>query len=429
MSSTKPKENIIGLFAGLLIYRLTLRCYALCITLAAPFNKKAALWAKGRKKWQQNLSQSLDSCNKKGSLIWIHCASLGEFEQGRPLIEALRIKHPNHLILLSFFSPSGFESKKNYDKADIVCYLPIDNPINAKKWVELFNPSIAIFVKYEFWYDYLSALKSRKIPIYLVSGIFRPNQAFFKSWGSVFRKMLGFYTKLFVQNEDSLLLLDSIGIQNVEICGDTRVDRVLQIKEEKTVYSVLENFKYSSRILICGSTWPADESIIIDFWHKYLAAKGWKIIIAPHEIHEKKIDDLKKMFSATPALLYSETSKSTEAELRNTKILIIDNVGMLSRLYRYANAAYIGGGFGKGIHNTLEAAVYHIPIFFGPNNKKFAEAQDLLELGIGFEIENRTELSVIFESLDYVLVKKNAAAYIELQRGATDKIMNELSLV
>jgi 3-deoxy-D-manno-octulosonic-acid transferase len=429
LSSTKPKENIIVFFAGLLIYRLILRCYALGITLAAPFNKKAALWVKGRKKWRQKISQSLDSCNKKGPLIWIHCASLGEFEQGRPLIEALRIKHPNHLILLSFFSPSGFELKKNYEKADIVCYLPIDNPRNAQKWVELLNPSVAIFVKYEFWYDYLSALKSRKVPIYLVSGIFRPNQPFFKSWGSVFRKMLGFYTKLFVQNEDSLPLLDSIGIQNVEICGDTRVDRVLQIKAERTVFSAVDIFKNSGPILVCGSTWQADESIIIDFWHKYLAAKGWKIIIAPHEIHEKEIDDLKNKFSEAPALLFSETPNSSELELTNAKVLIIDNVGILSRLYRYANAAYIGGGFGKGIHNTLEAAVYEIPIFFGPNNKKFAEAQDLLELGIGFEIENRTELSVIFESLDYDLVKANAAAYIEQQRGATDKIMNELSPV
>jgi len=408
-----------------LLYRLALRAYHTGIQLAAIFNTKARQWVNGRNAWEEKLGSALKACTRKGPLIWIHCASLGEFEQGRPLLEALREKHPDYRILLSFFSPSGYELRKNYDKADIVCYLPIDSPRNARHWMELTKPVAVFFVKYEFWYDFLAEVKRHNIPLYLVSGIFRPSQLFFKPWGGLFREMLGFFSQLFVQNEDSRKLLQNIGIEQVTLTGDTRIDRVLAIQQHPKLFPLIDDFANDDPILVCGSSWPADELIIFDFWKKYLLPKGWKIIIAPHEIHTVHIYNLENKFSATATTLrYSEALKLDVAtNLEQTRVLIIDNIGMLSQLYRYAKVAYIGGGFGKGIHNSLEAAVYNIPLCFGPKHKKFAEAQDLLKLEVAYEINSSESLCITFEHFDYHLIAQKSAAYIRAQQGASEVIL------
>jgi 3-deoxy-D-manno-octulosonic-acid transferase len=403
-------------------YYLGIQAYGLVIAIAAFFHPKAKLWLKGRKGWQADLKAKLTE--KKGDWIWLHAASLGEFEQGRPLIELIRKNYPEKRILLSFFSPSGYEVRKNYKEVDYVCYLPMDSPKNAQIWLDLLQPQMVFFIKYEFWYYYLNQLKKRGIPTYLVSGIFRPKQAFFKPWGALFREMLTAFELFFVQNEASANLLTEIGFDNSIITGDTRVDRVLAIKNEAKNFVEIDAFVGNAPVFVVGSSWPADEARYLSFLENYLIPKGWKVIIAPHEVDRPQIQQLENQLKGFKYELYTKTS-NPEA-LRSKEMLIIDNIGMLSSLYAYARVAYVGGGFGKGIHNILEAAVYEIPVLFGPKHKKFAEAEELLNLGVAFELEQEADLYNIFEQLNFKQIRRQAQSYFEQHKHASLTILKEI---
>ena len=410
------------MFLQRIIYRLILSIYYVGIYILSFFNSKASLWIAGRKNWKSTLKDKLKKCNNSGPLLWFHCASLGEFEQARPLIEAYRIEFPDYKILLSFFSPSGFEIQKNYNKVDHVFYLPLDTKSNAKEWLNIINPSAVFFIKYEFWYHYIREISSQKIPLFLVSGIFRKNQAFFKSWGLLHREMLNSFTHFFIQEEHSKTLLNSIGISNLTVCGDTRIDRVLSIKNAAVSIQEIENFTANHKIMVCGSTWPEDEKIFLDLWNKYLSTKNWKIIFAPHEIGKNHLQKLYSSFEQNDKPIFF--SKIKGENLYQSRILIIDNIGLLNKLYSYADLAYVGGGFGKGIHNILEAAVYQIPVCFGPKYQKFKEAKDLIQQTVAFEIKKSSDLIEIIESLDYEKTAKNAEKYFNSQKGATSSILN-----
>ncbi len=323
------------------VYNLGILIYQFIVTAVSPFNRKAKLWKKGRKKWQSRLL-----------IVWFHCASLGEFEQGRPVIEAFREKYSDIKILLTFFSPSGYEIRKNYPKADYIFYLPLDTRRNAIKFIETVNPIATIFVKYEFWYHYLKQLKKRNIPTYIISAIFREDQVFFKPYGNWYRTFLSNFEHLFVQNEKSQELLASIGISNVTIAGDTRFDRVMTNAQAAKTIPLLEQFVLNSKVLVAGSTWQKDEEIIIEYLKKN--PYNLKLIIAPHEINPQNIEKFRAKLSVK-SMLYTNPD---ETDLADTQVLIIDTIGILSSVYRYGTIAYIGGGFGVGIHNTLEAAVY-----------------------------------------------------------------------
>jgi 3-deoxy-D-manno-octulosonic-acid transferase len=407
-----------------LLYSLGIRCYVLIIHLAAIFNPKARLWIQGRKNWQATLRDKLANVGRSDApLIWIHCASLGEFEQGRPLLEALRAEQPEARIVLSFFSPSGYEQRKNYPLADIVCYLPADTPNNAKHWLQTLQPNQVFFIKYEFWYHYLALMKQQKIPLYLVAAVFRPNQVFFKPWGAFFRKMLSCFSTIFVQDESSKTQLKDIGIEAL-VSGDTRIDRVLTIKSAAKDYPLISAFVEDRPCLVCGSSWSADERALAPAIQT-LIIKGWRIIIAPHEVHAAHVDGIGKRLN----LLASSIVKYSELENLSTvdkQVLIIDNIGMLSSLYCYAKLAYIGGGFGKGIHNTLEAVVYQIPVFFGPNHKKFVEAQDLLKLGVAFELSNPNDFIKALNEVDFEIVQQKIQLYLSQQQGATRRIIEKI---
>jgi 3-deoxy-D-manno-octulosonic-acid transferase len=403
-------------------YYLGIQAYGLVIAIAALFHPKAKLWLKGRKGWQADLKAKLTE--KKGDWIWLHAASLGEFEQGRPLIELIRKNYPEKRILLSFFSPSGYEVRKNYKEVDYVCYLPMDSPKNAQIWLDLLQPQMVFFIKYEFWYYYLNQLKKRGIPTYLVSGIFRPKQAFFKPWGALFREMLTAFELFFVQNEASANLLTEIGFDNAIITGDTRVDRVLAIKNEAKSFVAIDAFVGDAPVFVVGSSWPADETHYLPFLKDYLIPKGWKVIIAPHEVDRPQIQQLERQLKGFNYQLFTEISNNKE--LGSKEMLIIDNIGMLSSLYAYARVAYVGGGFGKGIHNILEAAVYEIPVLFGPKHKKFAEAEELLNLGVAFELEQEADLYHIFEHLDFKATAIQAQSYFNLHQHASLKILKAI---
>ena len=313
--------------------------------------------------------------------VWFHAASLGEFEQGRPLMERLRKSHPEYKILLTFFSPSGYEVRKNYEGADIICYLPLDTPINAIRFLRLIRPVKAYFIKYEFWYNYLHILKHRKVPVYSVSSIFRQQQVFFRWYGREYSRVLKCITHFFVQNEESRDLLATLGIRCVSVTGDTRFDRVLEIKAQAKQLPIVDAFKSGHKIFIAGSSWPPDEEIFIEFFNKH---RDWKLIIAPHVIGNDHLEQIQSALKHK-TVLYTET---TPEEAREAECLIINCFGLLSSIYRYGEVAYVGGGFGVGIHNVLEAAVWGIPVIFGPNNKRFQEAQDLLAAKGGFEIHD-----------------------------------------
>ncbi len=358
-------------------------------------------------------------------VIWMHCASLGEFEQGRPLLEAVKETYPSYKIVLSFFSPSGYEIRKNYAGADLVIYLPMDNVLHARRLVSAINPSLVIWVKYEYWYYYLTELKRREIPIILVSGIFRQSQPFFKWYGSIWKKMLECFDGLFVQNNYSADLLRSIGIEkNVAVAGDTRFDRVCTIAEKKVPVNFIQDFINGKQVVVAGSTWEDDE---IELIHYVKSHQDKKFIIAPHEIDEINLSDVKKEF--TQAILYSELEAGKKS-VDDSNVLIIDNIGMLSRLYQYADITYVGGGFGSdGIHNILEAAVYYKPVIFGPVFEKFAEARELVEAGGAFSINNALELEQLLNDLfnNRTLLEKSgkiAGDYVHGKRGATKKILD-----
>lgn len=406
-----------------LLYNLAIHKYNLAIKFASLFNRKAAQWIKGRKGLFKKIESAIDA-KSEHKIAWFHCASLGEFEQGRPVIEAFQQKYPTYKILLTFFSPSGYEVRKNYEKADWVFYLPNDTAANAKRFISQVNPAIAFFIKYEFWFNYLKEINKNHIPVYVVSAIFRPGQHFFKWYGSWFRKGLRRLNGIFVQNETSYKLLQNIGINNVWISGDTRFDRVTELVKNPGSFPLIERFAFGKTIFLGGSTWPPDEAIIAGMFQKL--DKKLKLIIAPHEVHKEHIKQMLQIFNEEP-LLYSEADNQN---VTDHNILIIDSIGILSQLYQYAHYTYIGGGFNKaGIHNTLEAATYGKPIFFGPNYSKFQEAVDLVERKGAFSVTYEEELSSGMQNLLsnirlYEKTARTSAAYVSEKQGATKQIVN-----
>ena len=358
--------------------------------------------------------------------VWFHAASLGEFEQGRPLMEQLKREHPEYKILLTFFSPSGYEARKNYEGADIITYLPLDTIMNARRFLRTIRPVMAFFIKYEFWYNYLHILKYRKVPVYSVSSIFRPEQVFFKWYGRSYGRVLHCFTHFFVQNEISRQLLAKIGINEVTVVGDTRFDRVLQIKEAAKQLPVVEAFTDGHRTFVAGSSWQPDEDIFIPWFN---AHKDWKLIIAPHVIGE---DHLQQILSKIEGKAVRYTQASAE-EVRDAQVLIIDCFGLLSSIYHYGEVAYVGGGFGVGIHNLPEAAVWGVPVIFGPNNQRFQEAQQLKACGGGLEINGAADFQRIMDRFDANPQQveadgKKAGDYVKGKAGATDKVLHSVGL-
>lgn len=406
---------------GLLFYTIFLKLYPVGIRIASLWNDKASLWIKGRKNIFEKAGAILSDNKENAPVIWMHCASLGEFEQGRPLIEKIRSAYPMYQVVISFFSPSGYEIQKNFKGADHVFYLPQDSPSNAKKFIELIRPTLVLWIKYEFWYYYLHELKKNNIPTLLISGAFRESQPFFKSYGRFWRKMLTYFSYYFVQNEPSKILLEDITIKNVIVSGDTRFDRVIAIAESFDNVPWLKEFCGDHKVIVAGSTWEDDEAELI---HYAKANQHIKFIIAPHEIDKENLRDVKKEFHGS--IFYSELDENT---MQNTNTIIIDNIGMLSRLYKYAHIAYVGGGFGyDGLHNILEAAVYGRPVLFGPEVDKNFEAAELMEWGGGMIIKNALELENILTRLfgDEAELKQRGAAaknYVYSNAGATKKIM------
>ncbi len=404
----------------LFLYDISIYFYAFCVKVLSQLgNKKAQLWLAGRANWEAELSQ----IKFQKPVLWMHCASLGEFEQGRPILEILHQKNPNVEILLTFYSPSGYEIRKNYPLAHHVCYLPLDSKKNAEKFLEITQPHAAIFVKYEFWLHFLIALKSRKINTYLVSAIFRPKQIFFRWYGKLFLEILKDYEHIFVQNKSSLDILQKNNIvQNVTLAGDTRVDRVLDLAKNAQKLSLIDIFSKNNKIFIAGSTWQADEKILLPFFQNIIP-QGWKVIIAPHEIDEKHLQNICKHLKNN-YLKYSEANENNIAE---PQILLIDNIGMLASLYQYATVAYIGGGFGAGIHNTLEPMSFKLPVIFGTKYQKFEEANWAVEHQAAFSIQNISELQAAFDLLqDTNQYQTSAAAafqYLQKNSGATEKII------
>lgn len=367
-----------------------------------------------------NLTQKLGS--NTAPVVWFHAASLGEFEQGRPVMDAYRAQYPDHKILLTFFSPSGYEVRKNYTGADFVLYLPADTPANARRFVALVNPRIAFFIKYEFWYNYLRELRATNVPVISFSAIFRPNQLFFKLWGSFYRNLLGYFDHILVQNQESVVLLASIGIRNVTLAGDTRFDRVTQVAAVKKDIPIAQTFKNREPLLVIGSAWQADMDVLIPFINQF--DKPLKIIIAPHDIHDDEIERWRGQLR-NPSVRYSETVAGNANTLENAQTLFIDNVGMLSSLYRYGEFAYVGGAFGKGLHNILEAATYGMPLFFGPNYGKFQEAVDLVNEGAAFPVGNTSEFMAAFtkQYTDRTEAARISRSYVQRNIGATGKVM------
>ena len=394
------------------IYTFGILLYGLGIRFASLFNNKAALWVSGRKYWIEKLNNEVD---KEKEYVWFHCASLGEFEQGRPLIERMKTTNPDQAILLTFFSPSGYEIQKNYSYADVVMYMPLDTISNAKTLVKSVSIKMAIFIKYEIWCNHLSVLQKNKIPTYLVSANFREEQIYFKSYAAWFVKHLRMFDGIFVQNEASRKLLSNIGvIDTVKIVGDTRFDRVIQNAEVPFHDEIIDGFCNGADVIVCGSTWDQDVDKL-----SQLDLANFKLLIAPHELAAGRLNYIKQCFKG--AVFYSEINGSED--LQQSTILVVDKIGMLSKMYRKGIAAYIGGGFGKNIHNTLEAVVYGLPIAFGPKFQKFEEAKDMLNLKIATQINNLEELQLFVNELNnkelLESVKNLADKYVNLNVGAT----------
>lgn len=406
----------------LLLYNIFLLLYRIGVRIAALFSEKPKLWLRGRIGLLDKIAADLQGKDEKR--IWVHCSSLGEFEQGRPLIEAIREQYPSYKIVLTFFSPSGYEIRKDYVGADYVYYLPMDGRNNARRFVEIVNPVLAVFVKYEFWYHYLTQLKQAQVPTILVSAAFRKSQPFFKPQGGLFRKMLRCFNYLFVQDEESKRLLETIKLKdNVIVAGDTRYDRVSAIAASVKQFPLIEKFKEKDHLLIAGSTWPEDEAMLKEAVNSF--PENWKLILAPHEIDEPHIKHLQDMF-AGHSVLYSELSD----EPAGYRVLIIDNIGMLSGLYSYGEIAYVGGGFQSGgIHNVLEPAVFGLPVYFGPVYDKFVEAKALVSRMYAFPINDKEHFN---NSLQELMsdencrhsMRKAIQAYIAAQTGATRRILD-----
>ncbi|MFA9371012.1 MAG: 3-deoxy-D-manno-octulosonic acid transferase [Labilibaculum antarcticum] len=403
-----------------LFYNLSIRFYVFAVRIAAFFNPKAKQWVDGRK----NLFSKIEAAVKgEDNLVWFHSASLGEFEQGRPVIEKFKEEHPEYKIVLTFFSPSGYEVRNNYAGADFIFYLPADFPSYARKFVDLINPKMAFFIKYEFWNHYLKELKKRNVPTYIFSTIFRPSQLFFKPWGGFHRKMLSAFTHFFVQNQESEDLLNGIGFKNVSIAGDTRFDRVYSIATGSKILPEVEGFSQGRLVLIAGSTWPKDEEFLIKYINT--SENNYKYIIAAHEVDENHIKNIVAQIEK-PWVRYTNASKD---EIQAAEVLVIDCIGVLSSLYRYGDVSYIGGGFGRGIHNTLEAATFGLPIIFGPNYHKFQEAKDLIKLGSSSYYEKYEDLKILLDNYfknekERQLSGQKSKKYVDSKRGASAQILS-----
>lgn len=420
-----------------MIYNIVIYFVLWGIAIASLFNEKVRKMWHGEREAFKILKQKVDPNAK---YIWFHAASLGEFEQGRPLMERIRKDYPQYKILLTFYSPSGYEVRKNYEGADIICYMPVDTRLNAIRFLRLVRPVMAFFIKYEFWSNFLHILKHRNIPTYSVSSIFREDQVFFKWYGRSYAGVLKCFTRFFVQNEESKRLLEGIGITAVDVVGDTRFDRVLQIKEAAKQLPICEAFRtgvassqsadvphHDFKVFVAGSSWPPDENIFIPFFNEH---KDWRLLIAPHVIAEEHLKLILSLIKGKKVVRYTQTTPEEAAE---ADVLIIDCFGLLSSMYNYGDVAYIGGGFGVGIHNTLEAAVWNMPVIFGPNNKKFQEAQGLLKSGGGFEINTYEDFSGLMSSLmnDEAFLKQagdKAGAFVAHLAGATDKVLASVKL-
>ena len=405
----------------LLLYNFGIFLYKLLVTTVSPFNEKAKLFINGRKRILETIEKQIDSSKKH---IWFHFASLGEFEQGRPVLEKIKHNYPEKKIIITFFSPSGYEIRKNYALADGVFYLPLDTKANAEQFIHLINPEVAIFTKYEFWHHYFKTLHQKQIPLVIISGIFRPQQAFFKWYGGFYRNILSYISHFFVQNIESLELLKGLNFSNVSLSGDTRFDRVAENARSPKSLPLIEKFCNISPVFIAGSTWPQDELLLKTLTERLTLSHQWKVIIAPHEIDASNIARILKLFPS--ALTYSQLTPDTI--FTDQQILVIDNMGMLSAVYQYASIAYIGGGFGTGIHNTLEAAAFGLPVIFGPKYDKFQEAKDLLNLGAARSIGTAEDLSAAFEQLQK---DKNtgsrAKKYVADKTGSTAQIVKFLA--
>ena len=429
-----------------MIYNIVIYFVLLGIAIASLFNEKVRKMWRGEREAFKILKQKVDPNAK---YIWFHAASLGEFEQGRPLMEQIRKDYPQYKILLTFYSPSGYEVRKNYEGADIICYMPEDTRLNAIRFLRLVRPVMAFFIKYEFWSNFLHILKHRNIPTYSVSSIFREDQVFFKWYGRSYANVLKCFTRFFVQNEESKRLLEGIGITDVDVVGDTRFDRVLQIKEAAKHLPICEAFRkgvavsssssalssFDSekesrpdfKVFVAGSSWPPDEEIFIRFFNEH---KDWRLLIAPHVIAEEHLKLILSLLKNKKVVRYTQTNPEEAAK---ADVLIIDCFGLLSSMYNYGDIAYIGGGFGVGIHNTLEAAVWNMPVIFGPNNKKFQEAQGLLKSGGGFEITNYESFEGLMNSMinNLAFLKQagdKAGAFVASLSGATGKVLAKVKL-
>jgi 3-deoxy-D-manno-octulosonic-acid transferase len=403
------------------LYNLGIWIYSAFVHIFSAFDSRAALLVKGRKMWRETISEKLKPGDK---VIWIHCASLGEFEQGRPVIEAIRKNLPSYKILLTFFSPSGYEIRKNYDKADCITYLPSDTRRNAMAFINMINPSLVIFVKYEFWNNYISALHSKNIPLYLISGIFRGDQHFFKWYGAFFREMLKKFEKIYLQDKQSFELLSGIGMRNILIAGDTRFDRVMEIAAQAKDIPVIEKFRGEERLFLAGSSWKQDEEIISEYLNNYPLRMKW--VFAPHMIDKPNIQRIEKLFKVK-SVRFSEYNDSSS----DARVLIIDNIGMLSSAYRYAYVAEIGGGFGKGIHNILEAACWGVPVLFGPVHENFKEAVDLKKEGGALVFSSYEEFRKYLDYwlddvTEYKTSSETMTRYIKENAGATEIIIAEI---
>jgi len=410
---------------GKLFYLLFINLYPLGARLLSLFNKKAALWVKGRQGLMKRIAAE---CGNDASVkIWVHASSLGEFEQGRPLMEALRAANSSYKIVLTFFSPSGYEVQKNYNGADYIYYMPMDSSTTAKHFFDAVNPKLVVFIKYEFWYNYLNEARKRNIPLLLVSGIFRRSQPFFKRWGGFHRNMLQCFTHLFVQTQQAADLLVEIDITNVSVAGDTRFDRVLQLAESHKKYPAIETFCAGKKVIVAGSTWTDDDEELDHYTNTHAE---YRFIIAPHDIGEERLHECETLYKhCIRYSTYTKKLENNEAVDVAINTLVIDNIGMLKYLYAYATICYVGGGFGgDGVHNVAEAAVYYKPVVFGPVYEKFAEAVGLVKEGGAFDVDDALELEDQLNDLltEDELYKKACVAagdYIKTRAGATSQVM------
>lgn len=403
-----------------MLYSFFICLYGLVVRLAALQNPKARLWVNGRKDWEKKMKEKLQPGEQR---VWFHCPSLGEFEQARPVIEAFRTKYPEKKIILTFYSPSGYEIRKNYTGADYIFYLPEDTRRNVRIFVNLVCPSEVFFVKYDFWKNYLTEISRLNIPLYLFSAIFRPGQAFFKWYGGWYRRLLHCFSHIFVQDQASAQLLQSVGIHRVSIAGDTRFDRVATIAATVRDIPQAAQFAENATLLVAGSTWPADEQLLVQYLRE--TSHKLKIILAPHEIEPSHIRAIETLLGDIPYVKFSEWSTGNTKDAR---VLLIDNIGMLSSLYRYGKLAYIGGGFGKGIHNILEAATFGLPVIFGPNYQRFKEAVDLVALGGAWPISDYFGVKTTIDNLlnqpqNLHSASTMASGYVKKSTGATSVIL------